>query len=57
MKMVNETNKIFEDPDIKVTATCVRVPVFYSHSEAINIETEKKLTATAASFLGKQLEQ
>lgn len=48
MKMVNETNKIFEDPDIKVTATCVRVPVFYSHSEAINIETEKKLTAKEA---------
>ncbi|MBO4316810.1 MAG: aspartate-semialdehyde dehydrogenase [Mailhella sp.] len=45
MKMVNETVKIMEDPRVKVTATCVRVPVFYSHSESVNIETEKKLTA------------
>ncbi|WP_319543754.1 aspartate-semialdehyde dehydrogenase [uncultured Pseudodesulfovibrio sp.] len=45
MKMVNETVKIMGDPSIKVTATCVRVPVFYGHSEAVNIETEEKLTA------------
>ena len=45
MKMVNETKKIMEDDSIRVTATTVRVPVFYSHSEAVNIETEKKLTA------------
>lgn len=45
LKMVNETQKIFHTEDIKVTATCVRVPVFRSHSESINIETEKKLTA------------
>jgi aspartate-semialdehyde dehydrogenase len=45
MKMVNETRKIMEDDSIRVTATTVRVPVFYSHSEAINIETEKKVTA------------
>jgi len=45
MKMVNETRKIMEDDTIRVTATTVRVPVFYSHSEAVNIETEKKLTA------------
>jgi len=45
MKMVNETVKIMGDPNIKVTATCVRVPVFYGHSESINIETELKLTA------------
>jgi aspartate-semialdehyde dehydrogenase len=45
MKMVNETRKIMEDNSIRVTATTVRVPVFYSHSEAVNIETEKKLTA------------
>ena len=37
--------KIMEDDSIRVTATTVRVPVFYSHSEAVNIETEKKLTA------------
>ena len=46
-KMVNETKKML-DPSIKVTATCVRVPVWYGHSESINIETEKKLTADEA---------
>ncbi len=45
MKMVNETKKIFSDPTIAITATCVRVPVFYAHSESVNIETEKKITA------------
>jgi len=44
IKMYYETKKIMED-DIEVTATCVRVPVFYSHSEAVNIELEKRLTA------------
>ncbi len=48
MKMVNETKKIMEDETIRVTATTVRVPVFRGHSEAINIETEKKLTAEEA---------
>ncbi|MBR6799195.1 MAG: aspartate-semialdehyde dehydrogenase, partial [Firmicutes bacterium] len=41
MKMINETHKILGDDDIKVTATTVRVPVFDSHSESINIELEK----------------
>lgn len=41
MKMINETKKILGDENIKVTATTVRVPVFDSHSESINIETEK----------------
>ena len=45
MKMVNETKKIMEDNSIRVTATTVRVPVFYGHSESVNIETEKKLKA------------
>ena len=45
MKMVHETVKIMGDASIKVTATCVRVPCFYSHSESVNIETEEKLTA------------
>jgi aspartate-semialdehyde dehydrogenase len=44
MKMVNETRKIMEDPSIRVTATTVRVPVVHSHSESVNIETEKKIT-------------
>lgn len=45
MKMLNETRKIFEDDSIGVTATTVRVPVFYGHSESVNIETRKKITA------------
>ena len=54
MKMVNETKKIMGDDTIEVTATTVRVPVFYGHSEAVNIETEKKLTpAEAREILGK----
>jgi aspartate-semialdehyde dehydrogenase len=48
MKLVNETRKIMEDPTIQVTATTVRVPVYVSHSESVNIETEKKLSANEA---------
>jgi aspartate-semialdehyde dehydrogenase len=44
MKMVNETRKIMGDASIRVTATTVRVPVLYGHSESVNIETEKKIT-------------
>lgn len=43
-KMVFETKKILGDQDIKVTATCVRVPVYYGHSESINLEFEKPCT-------------
>jgi aspartate-semialdehyde dehydrogenase len=46
-KMVVETKKIL-DPKIKVTATCVRVPVFVGHSEAINIEFEREISAEEA---------
>ncbi|MHB1013682.1 MAG: aspartate-semialdehyde dehydrogenase [Desulfurivibrionaceae bacterium] len=53
MKMVNETRKMFEDPAIGVTATTVRVPVFYGHSESVNIETEKKITAAEVKALLK----
>jgi aspartate-semialdehyde dehydrogenase len=45
LKMINETRKIFGEPSLRVTATTVRVPVFCGHSESVNIETEKKLTA------------
>ena len=45
MKMVNETRKIMGDNSIRLTATTVRVPVFRCHSESLNIETEKKITA------------
>jgi len=48
MKLVNETRKILEDPTIQVTATTVRVPVYVGHSESVNIETEKKLSANEA---------
>lgn len=44
MKMVNETRKIFEDPNIQVCATTVRVPVFYGHSESVNVELKAPLT-------------
>ncbi|ABK60605.1 MULTISPECIES: aspartate-semialdehyde dehydrogenase [Clostridium] len=40
MKMINETQKIFHDNNIKITATTARVPVFYGHSESINVELE-----------------
>ncbi len=45
MKMVQETRKILDDPDIRITATAVRVPVFCSHSESINVETRTRLSA------------
>ncbi|MBW1927312.1 MAG: aspartate-semialdehyde dehydrogenase [Deltaproteobacteria bacterium] len=51
MKMVNETRKIMEDPEIQVSATAVRVPVFYSHSEAVNVEFEQKISASKAREL------
>lgn len=51
MKMVNETRKIMEDPEIQVSATAVRVPVFYSHSEAVNVEFEQKISASRAREL------
>jgi len=49
-KMVAETKKIL-DPRIKLVATCVRVPVFISHSEAVNVEFEKPITADEAREL------
>jgi len=50
-KMIKETKKIMEDESIAVTATTVRVPVFNSHSEAVNIETYEKVTAYEARKL------
>lgn len=41
MKLVNETRKILDDYSIRITSTCVRVPVFVSHSESVNLELEK----------------
>ena len=51
MKMNWETVKIFGDEDIKVSATCVRVPVFYGHSEAIQIETSAHISEDEAREL------
>jgi aspartate-semialdehyde dehydrogenase len=51
MKMVNETIKIFDDQSIKVTATCVRVPVFFGHSEAVWIETGRPISPESAREL------
>jgi aspartate-semialdehyde dehydrogenase len=51
MKLVNETRKILEHDALRVTATTVRVPVFRCHSEAINVETERKLSANEARAL------
>lgn len=47
-KLINETLKIMEDSSIHITATTVRVPVFRAHSESVNIETEKKISANEA---------
>jgi len=51
MKMSWETKKILGDDSIAVSATCVRVPVFYGHSEAVQIETKKPITAEDAKLL------
>jgi aspartate-semialdehyde dehydrogenase len=51
MKLVWETQKILEDKSIPVNPTAVRVPVFYGHSEAVNVETKKKITPEQAREL------
>ena len=53
MKMINETRKILGDDSVKVCPTTVRVPVFYSHSEALNIETEGPINGSAVKELLK----
>jgi aspartate-semialdehyde dehydrogenase len=51
MKLVWETQKIFADPNIRVNPTNVRVPVFFGHSEAVHIETRRKISAADARAL------
>lgn len=51
MKMVLETQKIFDDPSVKINPTCVRIPVFFGHSIALHIETHKKIRSTEAEQL------
>jgi len=53
MKMVNETRKILEDNTIGITATTVRVPVYFGHSESVNIETRKEISANEVRSLLK----
>ena len=54
MKMVNETRKIMEDDSIAVTATTVRVPVFFGHSESVNIETHEPISPEDVRALLKE---
>ena len=54
MKVVWESRKILEAPDLRVAATAVRVPVFYGHSEAVTIETRDKMTPEQARALLKK---
>jgi len=56
MKMVWETRKIMGDDSIQVNPTCVRIPVFYGHSEAVHIETKDKITADQARELLEKAE-
>jgi len=51
IKMVNETRKILEDDNIGITATTVRVPVYFGHSESVNIETKKEISANEVRYL------
>ncbi|CAN5359398.1 aspartate-semialdehyde dehydrogenase [soil metagenome] len=51
MKIVRETRRIFDEPELRVNATAVRVPVFYGHSEAVQIETIRPLAADEARAL------
>ena len=55
MKMVDETKKIMGDDSIKLTSTTVRIPVIYGHSESVNIETERKISADEVTELLKNM--
>jgi aspartate-semialdehyde dehydrogenase len=54
MKMVNETRKILGLPDLRISATCVRVPVFYCHSEAVNLTLRRELSPDEAREILKR---
>lgn len=56
MKMVWETQKIFNDPSIQVNPTCVRVPVFYGHAESLHIETQSPIDAEQVMDMLEQME-
>ncbi|CAN6454368.1 unnamed protein product [Victoria cruziana] len=48
MKMVKETRKIWNDPNVKITATCIRVPIMRAHAESVNLQFEKPLDESTA---------
>jgi aspartate-semialdehyde dehydrogenase len=50
-KLINETRKILDDPEIRISATCVRVPVVHGHSEAVNVQTRAELSPERAREL------
>ena len=52
MKMVKETRKIWGEPDIAITATCIRVPIMRAHAESINLEFEDGLSEEQARPVG-----
>jgi aspartate-semialdehyde dehydrogenase len=54
MKMINETRKIFAAPELRISATCVRVPVLRAHSEAINLEFDRPFSVEQAQSLLSQ---
>ena len=56
MKMVNEARKIFDEPQLRLSATCVRVPVLRAHSEAINLEFSEPFTVSEAREIISQAE-
>lgn len=56
MKMIVETQKIFNDPEMRLTATTVRVPIMRSHSEAVTVETEEKISREEALDLFRKAE-
>ncbi|MEO0136192.1 MAG: aspartate-semialdehyde dehydrogenase [candidate division WOR-3 bacterium] len=53
MKMINETRKILDEPNILVSPTCVRIPVFYGHSEAVSVEFESSISVAEAKEILK----
>nr|GMD23413.1 aspartate-semialdehyde dehydrogenase [Ipomoea batatas] len=53
MKLVKETRKIWNDKDVKVTATCIRVPVMRAHAESVNLQFEKPLDEETAKDILK----
>ena len=51
MKMVKETHKIWRQPDVAITATCIRVPIMRAHAESINLELENELSEDEVSSM------